>query len=50
MDWQPRSGRHQEIQEVDIVGWFDVEEARENINTGQQALINVLEEILTMIY
>ena len=38
-EWPPKSGRWQEIPEVDKAGWFTLEEAAEKINVAQAALL-----------
>lgn len=42
MEWPPRSGRHQTFPEVDRAAWFDVDEARRRILSGQLPLIDEL--------
>lgn len=39
MEWPPRSGRMQEIPEVDRGGWFAVDLAKEKILEGQRGLL-----------
>jgi predicted NUDIX family NTP pyrophosphohydrolase len=46
IEWPPRSGRQQEIPEVDRGGWFSIPEARERILDGQQALLAQVELML----
>ncbi|WP_259069354.1 NUDIX domain-containing protein [Mucilaginibacter sp. X4EP1] len=42
LEWPPKSGKIQSFPEVDRAGWFDMEEARIKINTGQVAFIDEL--------
>jgi predicted NUDIX family NTP pyrophosphohydrolase len=42
MEWPPRSGRQQEIPEVDRGGWFAVDLAKEKILEGQRGLLDEL--------
>ena len=42
LEWPPRSGRRQSFPEVDRAAWFDLDEAREKILSGQRALIDRL--------
>jgi predicted NUDIX family NTP pyrophosphohydrolase len=35
LEWPPRSGRHQEIPEVDRAAWFPIDQARQKILSGQ---------------
>ena len=44
MEWPPRSGREQEFPEVDRGDWFTLDEAREKLHKGQQALLERLRE------
>jgi len=46
MEWPPRSGTMQEGPEVDRGGWFNLDEAREKILTGQRGFIDQLEQRL----
>ena len=39
MEWPPRSGKQQEFPEIDRGEWFDIEEAKRNIQPGQAELI-----------
>ena len=45
MEWPPRSGQRREFPEVDRAEWFDLEEARRRISSGQAALIDELERL-----
>jgi predicted NUDIX family NTP pyrophosphohydrolase len=48
MEWPPRSGRTAEFPEVDRVGWFDPECAREKILPAQAPFVDrLLERIAT---
>ena len=44
IEWPPRSGKTLEIPEVDRGEWFSLDEAREQINSGQVALLERLAE------
>ncbi|WP_461145800.1 NUDIX domain-containing protein [Salinifilum aidingensis] len=46
LEWPPRSGRVQRFPEVDRAAWFDLDTAREKINTAQAALLDRLQEAL----
>ena len=46
MQWPPRSGRIQELPEVDRAQWFGLEEAREKLNPAQVPLLDRLTEAL----
>ena len=46
MEWPPRSGRMQEIPEVDRAGWFAVELAEEKILEGQRGLLDELRRLV----
>lgn len=48
MEWPPKSGRSQEFPEVDRAAWFGLEEARRKILSSQQALLDRLEERLSL--
>ncbi len=45
-EWPPKSGKWQSIPEVDKAAWFDLETAREKINSAQVALLKELENRL----
>jgi predicted NUDIX family NTP pyrophosphohydrolase len=42
MEWPPRSGRIQEVPEVDRAGWFDLETARRKLLKGQVGFLDRL--------
>ncbi len=42
MEWPPGSGQRQEFPEVDRVGFFSLEEARERMKVAQQSLLDRL--------
>ncbi|MGV9565878.1 NUDIX domain-containing protein [Streptomyces sp. NPDC003480] len=44
MEWPPRSGRLEEFPELDRVGWFGLDRAREVIVTAQTAFLDRLME------
>lgn len=46
MEWPPRSGRLQQFPEVNRVQWFDLDEARRKLITGQAPFIDALERLL----
>ena len=46
LEWPPRSGRYQQVAEVDRAEWFKLQEAREKIIAGQRSLLEELEELL----
>lgn len=47
LEWPPRSGYLREYPEVDKAGWFTLDGARVKVHTGQVALIDQLEELLS---
>jgi predicted NUDIX family NTP pyrophosphohydrolase len=42
MEWPPRSGRTQEVPEVDRAGWFTPEEAEPKLLKGQRPILEAL--------
>ena len=46
MEWPPRSGRRQHFPEIDRVGWFAPDEARQRVKASQIPLIDRLEAAL----
>jgi predicted NUDIX family NTP pyrophosphohydrolase len=46
MEWPPRSGRTGEFPEIDRVGWFDLETAREKILPAQAPFLDRLERAI----
>ena len=46
LEWPPRSGRMQEIPEVDRGGWFAVDPAKEKILEGQRGLLDELRRLI----
>ena len=46
IEWPPRSGRQQEIPEVDRGGWFAVDLANEKILEGQRGLLDELRRLV----
>lgn len=47
MEWPPRSGRLQEFPELDRVGWFGLEAAREKLVKGQLPFLDRLAALVT---
>jgi predicted NUDIX family NTP pyrophosphohydrolase len=47
LEWPPRSGRQTEFPEIDRADFFDVAAAKLKIKSGQEALIDELEEIVS---
>ena len=45
MEWPPKSGKMTSFAEVDRAGWFEPDEAKLKINTGQVDLIKQLEKL-----
>src|SRR5213595_108141 len=46
MEWPPKSGKIEQIPEVDRGEWFDLETARQKINAAQAAFIGQLQDLL----
>ena len=46
IEWPPRSGRTQQFPEIDRVGWYDLEKAREKIFSGQRVFLDRLADYL----
>lgn len=46
LEWPPRSGRFQQVPEVDRVEWFTPDEARPRLFAGQPELLDRLAELL----
>ena len=42
MEWPKGSGRIQEFPEIDRVAWFELEQAREKLVSGQRVFLNRL--------
>ncbi len=42
MEWPPKSGKMIHVPEVDKAAWFDMDTARQKINTAQVALLDEL--------
>jgi predicted NUDIX family NTP pyrophosphohydrolase len=45
LEWPRGSGRTQEFPEIDRVGWFDLDHAREKIVAGQRPFLDRLSEL-----
>lgn len=43
LEWPPRSGKKQTFPEIDRAAWFDLQTAKEKINSAQVDLINELQ-------
>ena len=48
MEWPPRSGRQRDFPEVDRAGWFSLPDARKHINPAQAALLDQLEQLVSV--
>jgi len=48
MEWPPRSGRQQEFPEIDRAEWFGLGTARSKVVKGQVALLDALEQKLSL--
>ena len=46
IEWPPKSGKTEQIPEVDRGEWFDLETARQKINAAQAAFVDQLEDLL----
>lgn len=46
LEWPPRSGRTQDVPEVDRVAWFGLDEAAERLLAGQRPLLERLAGLL----
>ncbi len=46
MEWPPKSGKVEQIPEVDRGEWFDLATARQKINAAQAAFIDELQSLL----
>lgn len=46
MEWPPKSGKKASFPEIDRVGWFAIDVARQKIIQGQIALIDELETLV----
>ena len=46
MEWPPRSGRMQEFPEVDVAGWFSLDEAKSKLNRGQVPFLERLSGVV----
>jgi predicted NUDIX family NTP pyrophosphohydrolase len=46
LEWPPRSGRTQEVPEVDRAGWFGLDAAREKLNPAQGSFLDRLRDLL----
>ncbi|MBV4356973.1 NUDIX domain-containing protein [Pinibacter aurantiacus] len=43
IEWPPKSGKQKTFPEIDKAGWFNLQEAREKINSAQVALLEEVE-------
>jgi predicted NUDIX family NTP pyrophosphohydrolase len=48
IEWPPKSGKKQSFPEIDVAGWFDIDIAKQKINTAQMGLIENLEAITSL--
>ena len=46
LEWPPRSGRMQRFPEVDVGAWFDFDEAKHRIQSGQLPILEELARLL----
>lgn len=46
LEWPPRSGRMRAFPEIDRVGWFDLDSAREKLVRGQLVFLDRLQQHL----
>lgn len=46
LEWPPRSGRFQEVPEIDDAGWFSESAARTKLGKGQVQVLDALEQLL----
>ena len=46
MEWPPRSGRIKQFPELDKVGWFGLDAARDKLVKGQRTFLDRLAELL----
>jgi predicted NUDIX family NTP pyrophosphohydrolase len=46
LEWPPKSGKHKSFPEIDRVGWFSLDAAREKILGYQQPFLDELEALL----
>lgn len=46
LEWPPKSGRIQEVPEVDRGAWFDLSRARAKLQPGQRTFLDQLQELL----
>ena len=46
LEWPPRSGRMQRFPEVDVGAWFDFDEAKHRIQSGQLPILEELAQLL----
>jgi predicted NUDIX family NTP pyrophosphohydrolase len=47
LEWPPRSGTIRQFPELDRVGWFELEAARDKLVKGQRPFLDRLAELLT---
>jgi predicted NUDIX family NTP pyrophosphohydrolase len=48
LEWPPKSGRQQEVPEIDRADFFDLATAKRKIKAGQEELITELEALLCL--
>jgi predicted NUDIX family NTP pyrophosphohydrolase len=47
LEWPPRSGKFQQVPEIDRIGWFNWPTATEKILKGQKPILDQLKDCLT---
>ena len=46
MEWPPKSGKKESFPELDKVMWFELDEAKKKINSGQVSFLDQLKNII----
>ncbi|HVW95829.1 MAG TPA: NUDIX domain-containing protein [Mucilaginibacter sp.] len=46
IEWPPRSGKKKRFPEIDRAAWYDINEAKQKINSAQVAFIDELQRII----
>ena len=47
IEWPPKSGRKATFPEIDRVGWFGIDDARQKLHRGQEPFLHALETVLS---